>query len=165
MASINTKVVHRTNYLAGFAWHHDFLYDEAMALGKGVKGWWRGILVMSGLAVFAGMASTGWGRAILTKWLVPKPGEGPNDDTVRNGFFKLRLLAMDNNTVTATATVTGQGDPGYGSTSYMITEVARTLLEQDELDVGFITPATLGQPLLDGLQRYGKLEFTWSEQK
>lgn len=86
---------------------------------------------------------------------MPKPGEGPSEEDIKHGFFKLELkgqLADGNELV---LTMTGQGDPGYGSTCKMITQTATLLLEtpKQSTGVGFITPAAaLGQPLLQRLQ-------------
>ena len=56
--------------------------------------------------------------------------------------------------------VTGDRDPGYGSTSRMIAETALMLAEQDG-DGGVWTPgALLGKPLADRLQDKAGLTFT-----
>ena len=57
--------------------------------------------------------------------------------------------------------VSGDRDPGYGSTSKMITEAAVCLL-QDRLDTpgGIWTPAAaMGQRLIDRLQAHAGLRF------
>ncbi|HSP78791.1 MAG TPA: saccharopine dehydrogenase NADP-binding domain-containing protein, partial [Myxococcaceae bacterium] len=38
MASVNTRVVRRSNALLGYPWGRDFLYSETPGLGSGVKG-------------------------------------------------------------------------------------------------------------------------------
>ena len=38
MASVNTRIVHRTHALLGRPWGEDFLYDEAMMTGHGPQG-------------------------------------------------------------------------------------------------------------------------------
>lgn len=163
MASINTKVVHRTNYLLGYPWQAEFLYDEAMQLGKGFKGWSKGLGLVAGLSAFALTASFSFTRNLLEKYVVPKPGEGPSETLVKNGFFKVELIGQMNNGETITTQVTGQGDPGYGSTCKMISETACLLLESDKArtGVGFLTPASaLGTELIDRLQANAQVNFT-----
>lgn len=163
MASINTKVVHRTNFLLGYPWQAAFLYDESMQVGKGLKGWLKGAGLVSGLGLFALSASFSFTRTLLEKYLVPKPGEGPNDDLVKNGFFKVELTGQLSNGKMLTTQVTGQGDPGYGSTCKMISETACLLLETDKADtgVGFLTPAAaLGNSLIERLESNAEINFT-----
>ncbi|WP_341205659.1 saccharopine dehydrogenase NADP-binding domain-containing protein [uncultured Psychrosphaera sp.] len=163
MASINTKIVHRTNSLLGMPWGKDFLYDEAMQLGAGFKGWRKGIALVSGLLTFGVLASFSFTRSILQRYIVPKPGQGPTMDTVKNGFFNVELYGSTANGGKVTLKVTGQGDPGYGSTCQMISETAILLLQKtpEQTGVGFITPASgLGLDLVDRLQKHAQVTFT-----
>jgi short subunit dehydrogenase-like uncharacterized protein len=58
------------------------------------------------------------------------------------------------------AVVTGDKDPGYGSTSKMIAESALTLLE-NETPGGVFTPgAIIAAPLLQRLEAHAGLTFT-----
>ena len=55
--------------------------------------------------------------------------------------------------------VTGDRDPGYGSTSKILAEAATTLMESD-VGGGFWTPATaLGDPFIDALVDHAGLTF------
>ena len=162
MASINTKVVHRTNYLLGFPWAKSFLYDEAMQLESGFKGWWKGFILVSGLALFGLSASFTWSRNFLEKYMLPKPGEGPSDEMIKNGYFKVELIGKSLEGKTLNLSVTGQGDPGYGSTCKMISETALLLLatNKDKTGVGFLTPASaLGSDLVNRLEKHADVKF------
>ncbi|MBU2880700.1 saccharopine dehydrogenase NADP-binding domain-containing protein [Psychrosphaera sp. B3R10] len=144
MASINTKVVHRTHYLMQFKWGKSFLYDESMFMGTGIKGLIKSTMTTFGLAGFMLMASFGPTRQILKSFMLPKPGEGPNDDVIKAGFFNVRLIGKMKSGKRVELTVFGKGDPGYGSTCKMITEISMELLETSRVDsgTGFLTPAS-----------------------
>lgn len=165
MASINTKVVHRTNELLGFAWGKSFLYDEAMQLGTGVSGWRKGLVFMFGLTAFGLMASFSLTRTLLAKFLLPKPGEGPSEDIIKNGFFNIDLTGQSKKGHNIRLKISGQGDPGYGSTCKMISETAVLLLQtpRTETGVGFITPASgLGLALVERLKQKAQMRFDHS---
>lgn len=166
MASINTKVVHRSNYLHDYKWGKSFLYDEAMSMGKGIKGWYRATWLTLGLGAFAFAASFGWSRKLLQLLLLPKPGEGPDEQLVRAGYFNVRLHGTDAHGNGLTMRVIGQGDPGYGSTSKMITEVANLLVEthDSKSKVGFLTPSfAFEHDLVERLQQRADIEFKFEQ--
>ena len=76
MASINTKVVRRSNFLSSYSYGKSFRYDEATIFGKGLFGRIKGILstISIGLIMYAKHGS------LLKKVLdnfFPIPGEGP----------------------------------------------------------------------------------------
>ena len=52
MSAINTRIVHRTNALSERAYGADFRYDEAMLMGRGLKGQLAGAATTAGLAGF-----------------------------------------------------------------------------------------------------------------
>ena len=165
MASINTKIVHRTNYLNEYQWGKDFLYDEAMCMGKGIKGWYRATWLTLGLGMFALAASYGWSRGLLEKLILPKPGEGPERELVDNGYFNVRMHGQTAQGQKLAIRVKGQGDPGYGSTCKMISEVAWLLLEsnQHKGKCGFLTPAfAFEHKLVERLQQ--RADFTFEKE-
>lgn len=153
MASINTKIVHRTNYLLNYKWGKQFLYDESMFMGTGFRGLFKASLTTLGLGVFMVLASFKPTQSLLKSIFLPAPGEGPNDDVIKNGFFNVRLVGSLKSGKKIELTVFGKGDPGYGSTCKMITEIAMFLLETDKLTTGtgFLTPAAALQK--NGLKR------------
>jgi short subunit dehydrogenase-like uncharacterized protein len=56
--------------------------------------------------------------------------------------------------------VQGDRDPGYGSTSKMISEAAICLLQDTQTPGGIWTPASsVGQQLIDRLQAHAGLTF------
>ncbi len=98
----------------------------------------------------------------LVRPLLPKPGEGPSEDTMENGFFDSFFAAELDNGEKKLFRVHGKGDPGYKVTSKFVCESALTLIkERGELPGGeeyggVLTPASgLGQPLIDRLSSNG----------
>ncbi len=151
MAAINTKNVHRSNHLLqqrGLpAYGADFVYDEMLITGPGAKG------EQMAQAVAADKSLGGEGG--------PKPGEGPSKAERESGFYDLLFLAEDSNGQRLTASVKGDRDPGYGSTSKMISESALCLLKDvPELPGGVWTPVpAMAAPLLQRLQAHAGLRF------
>jgi len=163
MAAVNTRVVHRSNALRGHAWGQDFQYDEAMVMGAGVKGVARAVSFAGGLSAFFLGAVFSPTRFLMKKLLLPKPGEGPSPEDQEKGYYKLHLIGKDQDGNQLRVAVTGDRDPGYGSTSKMLGESAVCLLQDitaEDLAGGFWTPATaLGHKLIDRLTANAGLTF------
>ncbi|WP_298244849.1 saccharopine dehydrogenase NADP-binding domain-containing protein [uncultured Bradyrhizobium sp.] len=148
MALINTRNVHRSNMLMGFPYGQDFVYDEMVLTGPGEKGEANAKRVMAANAEKTGPSA-------------PKPGEGPSKEERENGLFNLLYVAIAPDGRMVRAGVTGDRDPGYGSTSKMISECAICML-RDATDVaaGFWTPgAAMQHKLIKRLQDNAGLAF------
>ncbi len=163
MASINTRVVHRSHALLGRPWGDDFLYDEAMMMGDGPIGAAKAAGLAAGLGGFMGAAAIGPVRSLLNKYVLPKPGDGPSDEAQAAGFFDLRFFGETAAGDNLEVRVTGDRDPGYGSTAKMLGEAAVALLELDPVEVGggFFTPSTaFGAKLIERLVEHAGLTFS-----
>ena len=136
MALINTRNVHRSNMLMGFPYGRDFVYDEMVLTGPGERGEAIAKRVMAANAEKTGPNA-------------PKPGEGPSKEERENGLYDLLYIAIAPDGREVRATIKGDRDPGYGSTSKMISECAICLL-RDTPDVapGFWTPGAAMQSRL-----------------
>ena len=147
MAPINTKNVHRSNALLGHAYGEDFRYDEMMvAPGLGELGK-AAAEAMAKLNPFAGDHS-------------PKPGDGPSREERESGHYDLLFIGEMADGQTLTATVTGDKDPGYGSTSKMIAEAAICLVKDVRGDGGIWTAGGLmAAPLVERLKANAGLTF------
>ena len=163
MAAVNTRIVHRSNALQDYAWGVDFLYDESMRMGKGLKGGLFATAFTGGLAAFMVGAALPPSRWLMESYMLPKPGEGPSPEQQKNGMYDLRFYgttASGNKLITK---VTGDRDPGYGSTAKMLGEAAVCLVHdiaRTDVAGGFWTPATaLGDALLARLQQHAGLRF------
>lgn len=147
MAPINTKNVHRTNFLLGEAYGADFVYDEMM--------------VAPGIGEMGKAAAEAIARMNpLTSDKGPKPGEGPSPEERDAGFYDLLFIGEGAEGERIDCVVTGDKDPGYGSTSKMIAETALCLVEDVAGDGGIWTPgALMGRVLTDRLQAKAGLTF------
>lgn len=146
MAAINTKNVHRTNYLANYAYGKTFQYDEMLMTGPGEKG----EAMANHVAKDKSLASDDG----------PKPGEGPSKEERENGFYDVIFVGTATNGDTLAVSVKGDKDPGYGSTSKMIAESALCLCKDVSLNGGFFTPAAaLGDELIKRLEAKAGLAF------
>lgn len=149
MALINTRNVHRSNMLMGYPYGRDFIYDEMVLTGAGEKGEANAKLVMA-----ANSGKTGPNA--------PKPGEGPSREERENGLYDLLYVAIAPDGRQVRATVKGDRDPGYGSTSKMISECAICLLrDTPDVPAGFWTPgAAMQHRLIKRLVDNAGLTFT-----
>ena len=148
MANINTRNVHRSNMLMGFPYGRDFVYDEMQITGPGEEG---EALAKRIVAANNRMAASAG----------PKPGEGPSKEERENGLYDLLYVAIAPDGRQVRASVKGDRDPGYGSTSKMIAECAICLL-RDTPDVkpGIWTPgAAMGDRLIKRLVDHAGLTF------
>lgn len=164
MAGINTKVVHRSNAVSGNAYGTDFVYDEAMLTGRGVLGGLVAAGAAVGIAGFVGAAALSPSRNILERFIVPKAGEGPTPEQQRNGFYDIRLIGLTSAGQKLTVKVTGDRDPGYGSTAKILGEAAVCLaldIAKTDKAGGFWTPSTVfGEQLIHRLTQYAGLTFS-----
>ena len=156
MASINTRVVRRSNALLDFAYGHDFQYDEAMDMGAGPGGWFRAVGLSAGLGLFLGAAALSPTRKLLSRFL-PAPGEGPDRAAREAGFFKIAIDAVTTDGESLRAWVEADRDPGYGATAKMLGEAALSLAMDDLPNRGgLLTPAScMGMKLVERLQKTG----------
>jgi len=162
MAAVNTRVVHRSHALLGRPWSDNFLYDEATMTGHGAAGLARATAVSGGVGGFAAATSVTPLRRVLERRVLPKPGEGPSPDAQQKGFFDLRFFGTTSNGETIATKVTGDRDPGYGSTAKMLGEAVIALSKTDPADLpgGFWTPATaLTNEFIAPLQEHAGVTF------
>ncbi len=147
MAPINTKNVHRSNALMGHPYGEDFLYSEMVMTGPGDKGEKIAMAVASDRSLMGDDA--------------PKPGEGPDEEERRTGFYNILFIGSTDEGELVNVGVTGDRDPGYGSTSKMIAEAA-ICISRDRTDTsgGVWTPAAaMGNALVDRLVKNAGLTF------
>ena len=148
MALINTRNVHRSNLLMGFPYGKDFVYDEMVLTGAGEKGEANAKKVMA-----ANNEKTGPNAR--------KPGEGPSKEEQENGLYDLLYVAVAPDGREVRASVKGDRDPGYGSTSKMISECAICLLrDTPDVPAGIWTPgAAMQHRLIKRLVDHAGLTF------
>ena len=162
MAAVNRKVVHRSHALMGRPWGPDFRYQESMATRPGLLGAGMATGIAGGLVASALLMSVGPTRRAAARWLLPKPGEGPSPEDQERGHWDVRLTGTTADGRTIHTRVTGDRDPGYGSTAKMLGEAAACLLDRPRTEVagGFWTPATaLGDALIERLEAHAGVTF------
>jgi short subunit dehydrogenase-like uncharacterized protein len=148
MAGINTKAVHRSNFLLGQRWGAGFQYDEMQMLDGPPDA-----------AAQGGMGGFNFGAGGM-----PKPGEGPSPEERAAGFYDILVIAEASDGRTVRTAVKGDLDPGYGSTSKMLGESAVCLVRdvpRSATPGGCWTPASaMGQALIKRLEANAGLTFT-----
>lgn len=146
MAAINTKNVHRTNFLLGQPWG-ELVYDEMLVAGLGDVGK-AAAEALAKLNPFAGDKG-------------PKPGEGPSQAERDAGHFDILFAGLMPDGERIDAVVTGDTDPGYGCTSKMLSESALCLVDGVDRPGGVWTPgALMGAALRQRLIAQAGMTFT-----
>ncbi|MEQ8523321.1 saccharopine dehydrogenase NADP-binding domain-containing protein [Gracilimonas sp.] len=160
MGAINSKVVYKTADLMriqGIPYAESISYSEHSTLGK----WYNPLpfLVVSTIVLsitFFGPYK--WFRHLLQK-IMPAPGEGPSEEQIENGYFKLRAIARNEKGQKASLKMRYPGDPGNKSTVFFLCESALCLAENsDKLksQSGIKTPiSALGNLLVKRLSKRG----------
>jgi len=150
MATINTKNVHRTNFLLGHPYGEDFRYDEMMLTSPGEAG-------KAAANAVTEMLKNPFGAK------PPKPGEGPTKEERENGHYDVLFVGEMADGGTIHYGVKGKYDPGYGSTSRMLSETGIALLASDA-EGGVGTPGSfLGEALVKRLEDNAELTFAVEE--
>ena len=146
MATINTKNIHRSNFLLSHQYGDNFVYDEMMLTGPGDKG----EAMAKAVAEDKSMANDPM-----------QPGEGPSKEERETGYYDVLFAGSNDSGERLMASVKGDKDPGYGSTCKMISESAVCLLKNlDAASGGIWTPASaLGDLLIERLQENAGLTF------
>ncbi|TCO76827.1 saccharopine dehydrogenase family protein [Chromatocurvus halotolerans] len=167
MAAINTRVVMRSNALHEPPYHPDFLYDEGMLTGDGHQGKQRARILALGTTLGTVMLAVAPLRWATMKFL-PSPGEGPSPRQQQEGFYDLRFYGETESGESLTVKVSGDRDPGYGSTSRMLAQAGLSLCKEvsrEQRGGGFWTPATVfDERLFRRLESYAGLRFEVLEQ-
>ncbi len=146
MAAINTRNIHRTNVLTACSYGKNFVYDEMIFTGSGEQGKAMAEAVITQNSSFGGKNS-------------PNPGEGPTKEEREAGNYEVLFIGSENGQ-TLTASVSADLDPGYGSTSKMLSEAAICLLKSSSVG-GVLTPAAaMGRDLIEHLIERAGIKFS-----
>lgn len=165
MGPANVRMVYRTNALLDYAYGRDFVYDERMPAGEGV----RGALTATGMT--AAMLSAQVGLALspvraLVRRFLPKPGEGPSEQARQGASFSHEFYATLGEK-RLRARFGAAGDPGYGETSKMLAESVLCLSrDREQLPGGggvLTGAAAMGARLIDRLRAAGISISAWTE--
>ncbi len=156
MAGFNTRVVARSASLLGYGprFRHveytDYGAGPAAAVTAAVA-----TLGLGGVRAGLGFAPT---RALLDR-VLPKPGEGPSEQRMASGRFRMEVFGEASSGAGYSTVVAAPYDPGYRGTAVMLGQAALALVEDaDRLPeaAGVLTPATaIGMPLVERLRNHG----------
>jgi len=170
MGPINTRVVRRSAMLSagyGEPYAPRFAYQEYTKFGGPFA---------AAKATAMTLALAGFGRALryaparaLFGQLLPKPGQGPSEASMANGWFRTTLIGRTADGRTARARIAYQGDPGNRATLRILAEAGLALaFDESRLPGapkrgGVLTPATaFGDVLAERLRAAG-FEITVGE--
>jgi short subunit dehydrogenase-like uncharacterized protein len=163
MAAINTKNVHRTNFLRGHPYGADFVYDEMMAMGEGPKGEKRAKQVAFASGAGDALLAFAPTRALIRQFALPRPGQGPTKEQRETGMYDVLFVGELKDGRTLRCSVKGDKDPGYASTSKMISESAMCLVRdvgRDQTPGGVWTPgAAMADKLIERLEANAGIRF------
>lgn len=161
MASVNTRVVRRSNALRNFAYGRDFRYAEVTRFPKGPVGFLKATGLSAGLVGAMSLATVEALRPLIESRM-PAPGEGPSKSQRENGFFKVIIVGKSapdksGRSERASVRIDGRRDPGYGETARMLGEAALCLAKDPlERHGGILTPAVaMGTALVERLRKIG----------
>jgi short subunit dehydrogenase-like uncharacterized protein len=159
MSGINTKTVHRTQFLLGHPSGGAFTYDEMQMTGAGFTGWLRARLLQSGIRALVTLLALHPTRKLLVGRILPRPGAGPDVAPGNRGRYDLLFIGTSESGARIRVSVGAEEDPGYQSTARMLGESALLLLETPSAG-GIWTPgALLGTTLIERLTTHGKMRF------
>jgi short subunit dehydrogenase-like uncharacterized protein len=114
MQAIDTRLVNRSNALTNYSYGRNFVFSERMK----VPGFLAALLGSVGLSLVQMLFFFPFTRYLL-KGVLPKPGQGPSQDMLDNGYFTAEIWGKATNATTGEEhLVRGDvkaynGDPGY----------------------------------------------------
>ena len=163
MGMANTRIVRRSAGLFE-QWNEpygpEFRYQEYQKI-TGSMARAKAYGMLAALGMLQATLQSSMGRRFLTR-LAPKPGHGPSQKTMDNGFFRCDLVGIAADGRKVYGVVSDKGDPGNRATVKFLCEAALSLaLNADRLPGGpkrggVLTPATgLGDLLAERLRRAG----------
>jgi len=145
MAVINSKNVHRTNFLLGHPYGTDFSYNEMMLTGPGEQG--KAIAEHIAVTPMIGTPND------------PAPGEGPTKEERDTGYYDVLFIGEMPDGRSLRYGVKGRYDPGYGSTSRMLAETGIALLSCTAPGAIATPGALLGEALVERLRAHAEISF------
>ncbi|MDP6849302.1 MAG: saccharopine dehydrogenase NADP-binding domain-containing protein [Planctomycetota bacterium] len=145
MAPVNESIVTRSAKLQS----KNIQYQEFMLC----KNKFEAKTIRTALKLITSMFASPTGRRIM-KWVGPKPGEGPSERRIQNGFANLTLIAGSLEKPSATQTWKWAGDPSNLITVRCLVQTGLALAAGEHQGGGVLTPATaLGPALLNRLKQ------------
>jgi len=149
MVPVMITCVKRSNALLGYS--KNLRYSEAQVFRHGFMFGFQQIVM---IFVFLTCMLNAPLRWLMRKFVLPKPGEGPSENSLKKGYLKITAIGTSQGK-TQKAVLYFPKDPGYIETARMLVESGLTLaLNSEKIKVkgGIHTPAScLGYTVLDRL--------------
>lgn len=157
MAAVNESVVARSTALLSEnnnAETPSFPYREHLLVRKRMKAH-----LMAGMLHFSnGMLQSTLGRKLLKRF-GPKSGEGPSEESMRDGFARLTLIAGSLEAPKTIHRWSWSGDPSNRITVHCLVQTGLALAAGEAQRGGVLTPASaLGTSLLQRLEKISAVE-------
>jgi|APSaa5957512535_1039671.scaffolds.fasta_scaffold17419_2 short subunit dehydrogenase-like uncharacterized protein len=163
MAGINTRIVLRSNALNEVSYAEEFHYNEGSLTGDGAIGEKKAKSSARFSKLGPMLLTIAPIRAIITRFFLPKPGEGPSPEEQEAGFYDLRFFGSTDAGDEIRVKITGDRDPGYGSSAKMLAQAGISLrrdVDKGDCAGGFWTPAAIfGDRFIERLQTYAGITF------
>jgi short subunit dehydrogenase-like uncharacterized protein len=161
MSGVNARVVYRSVQQMHESKAYNFSsfgYSEQSSLGKWYAPW-SFLLTTKLLLSLAILGPFAWFRKLLS-WFVPKPGQGPSEESIESGFFRMRVFAENTSGQKEEISCFFAGDPSNKATVFFLVHSSVLLLELEQLNQlaspGFHTPYTaFGDHLAQRLEQKG----------
>ncbi len=157
MSPVNERVTRRSAALLaedGQGYGDGFRYDEHLLVGSRL----RARMMTGALGVANGLLTRPGGRRLL-RFFGPKPGKGPSERSIRDGFARLTLVAGPLEQPAAVRRWNWNGDPSNLITVRCLVQTGLALAAGEARRGGVLTPATaLGPRLLERLTGIGAVE-------
>jgi len=123
-----------------------------------VRGRLRAMQMKWLLQASTGMLRSAFGRKLLRRF-GPKPGEGPSESSIRNGFARFIVVAGDLEKPLAMRRWDWDGDPSNRITVRCLVQTGLALVAGEATSGGVLTPASaLGDTLLQRLVDVGAVK-------
>ena len=173
MAGINTKVVARSAELEpGIFDFSKFAYNEDTPC----KSRWNAFVGTAVVGFFGGLLLFPPTRWLLAKYVLPKPGEAPDENMRESGYANVYVVGTGDGKGDSKKAVAHMSfrdaDPGYKGTAALAVEAALCLaLPTERVKTpgalrggGVLTPSSaMGQVLVDRINKSENLQFSVGE--
>ena len=107
--------MHRSNQLLNYAYGRDFVYDEMMMTGSGPAGEKRAKALARREAVQNALIGFAPTRALIRRFVLPEPGQGPSKAARDAGFYDILFIGETSDGRSLRVSIKGDKDPGYVS--------------------------------------------------
>ena len=133
MAAVNANVIRRSNVLNSYS--DNLTYREHAVY----PSFFAGFVQILDLIVFATCLMSPPLAYILREYVLPKPGEGPSEDTMEKSFLTVNAFGKGDKGSKCKAVFYFPTDPGYKDTARMLVESGLVLaLQRDKVKVIYI---------------------------